>query len=124
MENLVKINSGINGADDTDLICVTASAINAIKITIDENNVPGDYFVRINADSGGCSGLTYSIEFDYNFSNTDRIIEAEGLRFVFDSKTIFYALGITLDYVDSVEEGIGFVFRGYRDYKSCACIAN
>lgn len=124
MQSLVQINSGIIGADDTDLICVTATAINTIKITMEENNVPDEYFVRINAISGGCSGLTYSLEFDFNISETDRIIEAEGIRFVFDSKTLFYALGITLDYVDSDEEGIGFVFRGYRDYKSCGCMEN
>ncbi len=124
MQNIIKINSGIVGADETDIICVTEAAKKALIQAIADNKVPSEYFVRIKAISGGCSGLTYSIEFDFEITDSDRIIESSGLKFGFDLKTLFYALGITLDYVDNDEDGIGFVFRGYRDYQSCGCMQN
>jgi iron-sulfur cluster assembly protein len=124
MQNLLKIDTGIIGADETDLICVTEAAQNAINQSIKAHGVPEEYFVRIKAVSGGCSGLTYSIEFDFELADTDRLIDTSGIKFGFDAKTLFYALGITIDYIDNEEDGSGFVFRGYRDFNSCACKEN
>lgn len=121
MQDIVQLNTKIQGADDTDFFQVSQLAIASLKQSIIDNKVPDTYFVRIKSTSGGCSGMNFSLEFDYEFDETkDREFDVEGLRIVTDSKTQFYIMGITLDYVDDEDMG-GFIFKGYRDYPVCGC---
>ncbi|MDD3125702.1 MAG: iron-sulfur cluster assembly accessory protein [Candidatus Kapabacteria bacterium] len=120
MENII-IDSQITGADDTDLIQITPAAIAAFRSAIEVNKAPETYFLRFKSESAGCSGMNFSIEFDYIFKpETDREFDVDGIRLVTDRKTLFYLMGITLDFIDD-EGGRGFVFRGFRNFKTCGC---
>lgn len=119
MDNNLTIDTGIDGTDDTDYLQFTPEALAALKQSIADNKVPETYFLRIKSSSGGCSGMHFSLEFDYNYDEfADRELSTDGLRIVADNKTIFYLMGITIDYVDDEDMG-GFIFQGYRDYPTC-----
>jgi iron-sulfur cluster assembly protein len=120
MNESYNINSLIQGSDESDLISVSDAAITALNQIIAANNTPEDYFVRVKSESGGCSGLTFSLEFDFAVKEMDRFYECGGVNFCFDSKTIFYAMGVTIDYIEEPDNS-GFVFRGYRNFKTCGC---
>ena len=121
MSNNLIIDTGIDGTDDTDYLQITQEALAALKQSIIDNKVPETYFLRVKSSSGGCSGMNFSLEFDYKYDEfVDRELTTDGLRIVSDNKTIFYLMGITIDYVNDEDMG-GFIFQGYRDYPTCGC---
>ncbi len=115
MDNTIRINSGIEGADEKDAFMITRAAIDAVKDAIRDNSVPDEYFVRVAVEAGGCCGMNFFIEFDNEFDKSrDRMIEEMGVKIVMDNLAIFQLLGVTLDYEKSIDDE-GFIFRGFRD---------
>ena len=87
---------------------------------IEANNIPEDFSLRFAAKSGGCSGMVYKLGLDNNYYENDRKYEIEGVRIAIDAKSIFYMMGVTLDYVDDIN-GSGFVFNSPYNEKTCGC---
>lgn len=120
IDNTIKINTDINGAEEKDSILVTQTAIDQIKAVKQSNQVPEEYFLRIGAQSGGCSGFHYIIGFDSELNDMDKEIEIENMNIVIDRKSLFYLQGVTLDYKDDVN-GKGFVFNNPNNEHVCGC---
>ncbi len=118
--DLIKIDPKIQGATEEDSICITRNAFNKIVEFIESNNIPEDFSLRLAAKSGGCSGMVYKLGLDNNYYENDRKYEIEGVRIVIDAKSIFYLMGITLDYVEDIN-GSGFVFNSPYNEKTCGC---
>lgn len=116
----VAVPTGITGANDDDDILVTVKAIGEVKKIKEQNNIPDDYGLRFGVKGGGCSGMSYSLGFDAAPRDNDRIMEAEGVRIFIDNKSIFYLMGVTLDYTDGLT-GRGFTFNNPRAAKTCGC---
>jgi iron-sulfur cluster assembly protein len=68
---------------------------------------------------GGCSGLSYEMEFDQERTN-DNVLEFDGFRVLLDPKSAIYLKGVTLDFQD-VRKGKGFVFRNPNATNTCGC---
>ena len=49
-----------------------------------------DYFVRVSVTSGGCSGLSYNMEFDNNSKPDDQVFEDNGEKIVTDLRSFIY----------------------------------
>src|SRR5207245_1386041 len=62
-------------------------------------NLPENVFLRMGVKGGGCSGLSYSLEFDSEIGTHDKEFEIDGIRVVVDKKSYLYLNGTTLDYV-------------------------
>ena len=75
--------------------------------------------VRLGVKGGGCSGLSYLLEFGAQ-QEGDHIIEAQGVRFYLDRKSSIYLKGVELDY-DAGLEGRGFVFGNPNATNTCGC---
>ena len=75
--------------------------------------------LRLAVVGGGCSGLSYKIEFSEQ-KETDRVINFEGFSIIIDPKSSIYLKGSTLDYQDGLE-GKGFVFTNPNSKNSCGC---
>lgn len=60
-----------------------------LKIWQDEHLTP-EHFVRVSVTSGGCSGLTYNMNFDNQSQPNDEIFEDKGIKLVVDPKSILY----------------------------------
>jgi iron-sulfur cluster assembly protein len=101
-------------------ILLTSKAISEVKKIMKENNIPGEYGLRIGVKGGGCSGLMYTLGFDSELKEGDKIIDTEGVKLYIDWKSILYLGGTTIDYSDGLT-GKGFVFNNPTAKKTCGC---
>ena len=72
------------------MITVTESAKERAINLIKEENRPVDTFIRVGVDSGGCSGLSYKLEFDNVLQPNDQVFEDKGIKIVVDRKSFLY----------------------------------
>ncbi len=119
-DDLVKINTGVEGADENDYIMVTTKALEVIKNVRSENQIGEEFALRIGTRPGGCSGIAYALGFDKEISENDRIFNLSGIKLAIDDKSIFYLMGVTLDYTEG-PEGSGFIFINPNNFHSCGC---
>ena len=91
-------------------------AINLMK----EEQKPTDAFIRVGVEGGGCSGLTYKLEFDNQFRPDDKIFEDKGMKIVCDKKSFLYLIGTELDFSDGLN-GKGFQFHNPNASRTCGC---
>lgn len=85
-----------------------------------QDNRPADSFIRVGVDSGGCSGLSYKLEFDNVLREGDQVFEDKGLKIVVDRKSFLYLAGTVLDYTGGLN-GKGFVFNNPNASRTCGC---
>src|SRR5436190_1466535 len=89
--------------------------------TVDEaGKIKNTDFVRMGVKGGGCSGLSYSLEFDSEIGPHDKEFELDGIKVVVDKKSYLYLNGTTLDYVQQGLTG-GFTFLNPSAKSSCGC---
>lgn len=119
-QEIIRIPTQIEGAEERDDFIMTAPALEMIKKVQTEKNIPAQYNLRIGAQSGGCSGMNYFLGFDDRLSDCDRTFELDDLKLVVDLKSLFYVMGVTLDFVEN-EQGSGFVFKNPNNAKVCGC---
>ncbi len=102
------------------MITVTENAkVHAINL-IKEENRPEDTFIRVGVDGGGCSGLTYRLEFDNQLKEGDQQFEDKGIKIVVDRKSFLYLVGTELEYTGGLN-GKGFVFNNPNASRTCGC---
>ena len=87
---------------------------------LSEEGKGSDYFVRVSVVSGGCSGLTYKMDFDNAIKEGDQVFEDKGMRLVTDRKSILYLFNTMLDFSDGLD-GKGFHFINPNAARTCAC---
>ena len=79
-----------------------------------------EYFLRVSVVGGGCSGLSYKLDFDNEQQPKDQIFEDKGVRLVTDLKSFLYLCDTTLDFSDGLN-GKGFHFNNPNASRSCGC---
>ena len=78
------------------------------------------HFLRVSVVSGGCSGLSYKMDFDDTIKPSDQVFEDKGMKIVTDMKSILYLFNTTLDFTDGLD-GKGFHFSNPNASRTCAC---
>lgn len=79
-----------------------------------------DYFVRVSVTSGGCSGLSYNMDFDNEEKPKDQIFNDNGVKVVTDLKSFLYLFNTTLDFSGGLN-GKGFHFNNPNASRTCGC---
>ena len=78
------------------------------------------YFLRVSVVGGGCSGLSYKLDFDNETKPMDQAFEDNGVKVVTDLKSFLYLVNTTLDFSDGLN-GKGFYFTNPNASRSCGC---
>jgi iron-sulfur cluster assembly protein len=78
------------------------------------------YFLRVSVVGGGCSGLSYKMDFDKEQKPSDQVFEHNGLKVVTDLKSLLYLVNTTLEYSDGLN-GKGFYFNNPNASRTCGC---
>jgi iron-sulfur cluster assembly protein len=102
------------------MITVTENAKNHAIELIKTENRPADTFIRVGVDGGGCSGLSYRLEFDNQLKEGDQLFEDKGIKIVVDRKSFLYLAGTELEYTGGLN-GKGFVFNNPNANRTCGC---
>ncbi len=103
------------------MIKVSESAKQKVSVLMQEEGFdPINDFVRVGVKSGGCSGLSYDLNFDKKQLNEDRLFEDNNIKIVVDKKSLLYLLGTTLEYSGGLN-GKGFVFNNPNANRTCGC---
>ena len=77
-------------------------------------------YVRVGVKSGGCSGLSYDLNFDKKLDTEDKLFEDNQVKIVVDKKSLLYLIGTTLEYSGGLN-GKGFVFNNPNASRTCGC---
>ena len=78
------------------------------------------YFLRVSVVGGGCSGLSYKLDFDNELKPTDQVFEDNGVKVVTDLKSFLYLVNTTLDFSEGLN-GKGFFFNNPNASRTCGC---
>ncbi len=101
------------------LIQITKKAEDHIREIFKKDNISKDLGLRLGVVGGGCSGLSYSVDFDSQ-KERDNVIEIDSIKILIDPKSSIYLKGITLDYKDGLT-GKGFSFINPNATNTCGC---
>lgn len=102
------------------VLTVSEKAKTRIAQLMQESNYSPDYFLRVGVESGGCSGLSYKLDFDNNVQAGDEIFDDNGVRVVTDKRSVLYLFGTELDFSDGLN-GKGFTFNNPNASRTCSC---
>jgi len=103
---------------NTHLVNITEGAGAQVRKLLEEEGNPA-LGLRLGIKGGGCSGLSYVLDFTEK-RDGDTVIEQEGFRVYLDRKSTIYLSGITLDHQGGLE-GKGFVFQNPMATNTCGC---
>ena len=100
-------------------ISLTPNAIAKVKgIMAQQNPVPAG--LRVGVVGGGCSGFSYSLQFDTSAGMMDKVFDMDGLKVFVDATSIMYLNGCRVDYIKTLE-GAGFKFENPNVKSTCGC---
>src|SRR5437879_13433833 len=91
-------------ADDTQLICITDSALGQLRDLLQKQGHP-EMGLRVFVQPGGCSGMSYGMGFEDRPEEGDAISDVGGVRLFVDSVRAQYIKGAEIDVVVSLMGG-------------------
>jgi iron-sulfur cluster assembly accessory protein len=96
-------------------IKLTAAAVAKIKAIRPENQA-----LRFGVQGGGCSGFSYSMQWEIEKGPMDKEYDFEGLKVFVDPVSIMYLDGCEVDYLETLEAS-GFKFNNPNVKSTCGC---
>ena len=107
-------------AERQKMITVTERAKEKALELMQKEHKEAESFIRVGVEGGGCSGLTYKLEFDTVQKPEDKVFEDKGIKIVCDKKSFLYLIGTELDFSDGLN-GKGFLFQNPNASRTCGC---
>ncbi len=100
-------------------VTFTDRAIAALKQIMVTENLAVDQPLRVGVEGGGCSGLSYLLNFDEK-REFDEEFDIEGIRVVLDGRHSLYVHGMEVDYQRGLNDR-GFIFNNPNAKENCGC---
>lgn len=102
------------------MLFVANSAKEQIQLIREREKMDEHYFVRVSVTSGGCSGLSYKMDFDNEDKPNDQVFQDNGEKIVTDLKSFLYLFNTTLEFSGGLD-GKGFSFSNPNASRTCGC---
>ena len=99
---------------------LSAGAVKELKRLLADESLAMGKFLRVGVKGGGCSGMSYKLDFQDAPEANDKIYEQDGVRVFIDPKSFLYVRGLELDFSGGLN-GTGFTFKNPNATKSCGC---
>ncbi|MFM6954564.1 MAG: HesB/IscA family protein [Sphingobacteriaceae bacterium] len=102
------------------MVTITDKAKEKVLSLMQEAGLDSSYFLRVSVKGGGCSGLSYNLDFDNEEKTGDQFFEDNGIKITLDMKSFLYLAGTELDFTDGLN-GKGFNFNNPNASRTCGC---
>lgn len=103
------------------MIQITEAASKAILDSlVAEKRDPANTYLRVGVQGGGCSGMSYKLDFDDGLREGDEVFREGDARIVVDGKSMLFLHGMTLDHTSGLN-GKGFEFSNPNATGTCGC---
>jgi len=101
------------------IITITDKAADQVRALLQKRSEES-FGIRVGVKSGGCSGLSYTIEYADDKGKFDEVIEEKGVRVLIDPKAVMYLIGSEMDYAQGQFKS-GFTFTNPNEKGKCGC---
>ena len=103
------------------MINISSKAAQKVSSLMQEDGKSVDSsYVRVGVKSGGCSGLSYDMDFVEKAEDGDPLFQENGIKILVEKKSLLYLIGTTLEYSGGLN-GKGFSFNNPNASKTCGC---
>jgi len=104
------------------MVTISEKALNhVINLMMEGGMTPDTHNLRVGVKGGGCSGLSYTMDFDDTITEMDEVVNIDaGLKVVIDKKSVLYLFGTELTYSDGLS-GRGFQWENPNASRTCGC---
>jgi iron-sulfur cluster assembly protein len=102
------------------MITVSETAKTQLAHLMTDSGFAIDSYLRVGVEGGGCSGLSYKMDFDTEMRDGDQLFEDKGVKILVDKKSFLYLVGTELEYSGGLN-GKGFAFNNPNASRTCGC---
>lgn len=103
------------------MVTLSEKALNHIlELMASEGISPDTHNLRVGVKGGGCSGLSYTMDFDDSITEMDEVVDLNVIKVVIDKKSVLYLFGTELTYSDGLN-GRGFAWENPNASRTCGC---
>jgi Iron-sulfur cluster assembly accessory protein len=100
-------------------VVLTPNAIAKVKeIMAQQDPMPAG--LRLGVVGGGCSGFSYSMNFENSAGMMDKVLNFDELKVFVDATSLMYLQGCVVDYIETLEAA-GFKFENPNVKSTCGC---
>ena len=104
---------------NTPIVTLTEAALKEVQRLMNVQDIT-EGGLRLGVKGGGCSGLSYTVNFDDKIGEYDTVVEIDGVKVIVDAKSAIYLSGMQLDYQKDLVSG-AFKFINPNASKTCGC---
>ena len=113
------VQPNIETTPKTSPVALTPTAVSKVKeIMAQQDPMPAG--LRIGVAGGGCSGFSYSMNFENAAGMMDKVFNFDELKVFVDATSLMYLQGCIVDYVETLEAA-GFKFENPNVKSTCGC---
>ena len=100
-------------------INLTAAALSEVRRLMSEPGFEKGKILRVGVKGGGCSGMTYVLDFD-NRKENDVMYQKDGVNFMIDNSQSIYLFGMEIEWEGGLNSR-GFTFKNPNASSTCGC---